>query len=202
MEVLEMNRQNTLVVSARVDARDLATLAKWWQKQMGGQPTSTSALVKESLGALVDMVVQQFPDMLVESQQEAFEIIEHSRLRANATRSIRAMSRGLALEQATPGQGFDKYDDEEAQLPDTHLGVDMVEARRILDEKLQANIIAKAQAMSVNGVIDTRGGYDPAETTTESLDVSDPAFADKFARREQDKLNKLKAGLGGDPRQA
>jgi len=108
---MAIKRENTLVVTARIDARDLATVVKWWTKTLGGRPNSMSFLVKEVIGQMADIMVREHPDVLVDSQQEAFEVIEASMLNARTSKSQRAISRGLQREQATIGAGFSQYDE-------------------------------------------------------------------------------------------
>jgi hypothetical protein len=93
-----VERQSSLVVSARVDARDVATLALAWSRQTGVGPKSTSLLVKESLGLLRDMIVEKSPDLVVESVEQAYEIISSMDLVAHSDRSKRTLTRALQAE--------------------------------------------------------------------------------------------------------
>jgi hypothetical protein len=318
-----MIRENTIVVSVRMDARDLAVLIRWWRKQMGDQPMSTSGLVKESLGVLVDMGIKQWPELAVESQQEAYDEIEQSRLNVRSTRSRRAMGRGLQREQATFGAGSERYDqpiggsinntilevnkkyngmlqqgmgqdeleawrsgelarikqaeddtktrqqetittwsdNEQASKREQTTSEEKTEEQRIelgirlhaelwfkqllkdktkqptlewLNNQMISNfdkppisvplneqeregtlamIVSMAEQMYANADVaklkadnqaqaDEMMAQKEAKQETKSLDASKPDFMEQYKKREQDKLNKLKAGLGGDPRQA
>ena len=89
-------RVNSLVVSARVDARDIATVIKGWQKELGTTPRSTSELIKEIIGVVADsMLAKHGQDVAVSSHDEALDVIERAQLNAHSTRSRRALSRGM-----------------------------------------------------------------------------------------------------------
>jgi hypothetical protein len=208
MEFLE----RSMTVSTRVDARALAELAKWQLKQGLGIGTR-SKLVAQAVQVLAQTAVAQHPELRTETLEQAYQELSEFGLAPVSRQALQAMSRGLAtehlmlnhdsdrdmqtlgrrLERSYAGRGLagrelqDKVGEQMNQaitksqpLPDTHLGVDMVKARAILKQKL-----AESQ---------------PGMTT--ALDADAPGFKQAYQDREQDKLNKLKAGLGGDPRQA
>ena len=74
-------------------------------------------------------------------------------------------------------------------------------AQIVRDERLasQADQITRVKATAVNGIIDTRGGAAPRQTTGESLDVTDPQYKEKRLAREKAKSDEMKAALSGPP---
>ena len=91
-----MQRTNSLVVSARVDARDVATVIRGWQIELGSLPRSTSELIKEVLGIVADsMLAKHGQEVAINSHDEALDVIEQAQLNAHSTRSRRALSRGM-----------------------------------------------------------------------------------------------------------
>jgi len=97
------DRENTIVVSSRCDARDIATLIKAWEIDVGGRPRSTSWLLREVAGAMADLMVQRHGDAVkVETHQEAYEVIDGAQLNAHSTRSLRAITRGMQNEVLSP----------------------------------------------------------------------------------------------------
>jgi len=89
---------STLVISSRVDARDVASLAKMWVKQTGFQPKSTSSLVSDALATIVQSLERANPDIHVETIEEAYEVIRQLGLNAQSARSQRRVSSGLQQE--------------------------------------------------------------------------------------------------------
>ena len=97
------DRENTLVVSARVDARDLATIIKAWEIDVGGRPRSTSWLVREVIGAMADLMEQRHGQAVkIESHQHAYEVVDGANLSAHSTRSLRAITQGMQSEGLAP----------------------------------------------------------------------------------------------------
>jgi hypothetical protein len=96
-----ISRETSIVVSARVDARDLATLVKAWTQQTGMPPRSTSQLVKEALGVLADSFTSQDRSLAVTDHEQAFQVIERAQLNARSDRSHRAMFRASQSEQVS-----------------------------------------------------------------------------------------------------
>jgi hypothetical protein len=93
------DRENTLVVSARIDARDLATIIKAWEIDVGGRPRSTSWLVREVIGAMADLMEQRHGQAVkIESHQHAYEVVDGANLSAHSTRSLRAITKGMQSE--------------------------------------------------------------------------------------------------------
>jgi hypothetical protein len=67
-EVKAMNRPRSeanLLVSSRVDVRDLAVIVKAWYYQFGAVPKSTSVMVREALEALATSLVRERPELEV-----------------------------------------------------------------------------------------------------------------------------------------
>ena len=135
-------RVNSLVVSARVDARDIATVIKGWQIELGTTPRSTSELIKEIIGVMADtMLAKHGQDVAVESHDEALEVLEQSQLKAHSTRSRRALGRGMQADL-----GFDyaprKGQTEREPVADPQMEA---QARRWMEEQAAKNKASVAE---------------------------------------------------------
>ena len=73
--MITMDRK--LVVSSRIDARDIASLIKAWIKQTGFPPKSISSLLQDAIGTLVQSLEQSNSDVHIETIEEAYEVIQH-----------------------------------------------------------------------------------------------------------------------------
>jgi len=78
-----------LVVSSRIDVRDIASLIKAWAKQTGFPPKSISSLLQDAIGTLVQSLEQSNPDIHVETIEEAHEIIQYWETRTRTQTQIR-----------------------------------------------------------------------------------------------------------------
>ena len=93
---------SSIVVSARADARDVATLTKAWIKQTGMAPKTTSMLVGDSLATLAGILEQNDQSLHVETIEEAYQIIQESQLHAHSNQSRRAAF-GTLRQETTNG---------------------------------------------------------------------------------------------------
>jgi len=140
-------------------------LSLWWQKQMGGRPTSTSMLVKESLGVLVDQVLKHHPDILVDSQQEAYEVIEQAMLNAKSARATRALGRGLQQEEITVGTGFDKYD-KQSSNDIVQQAIKLMQERGDTEQEI---VMATAKMMKLHEIRDEEARQEKAAQQQETI---------------------------------
>ena len=96
-------RENTIVVSSRLDARDLATVVLAWEQAVGGRPRSMSWLVREAIGTMSDLMEQKYGDLVkIESHQHAYEVIDGADLNARSTRALQAITKGMQNEIMNP----------------------------------------------------------------------------------------------------
>jgi hypothetical protein len=97
------NRVNTMVVSSRLDSRELAMMVLAWELEIGSRPRSMSWLIREIVGAMAEMMHKKHGQAVeVESHQAAFDIIEGRQLRAHSTGSLHALTKGLQMEGLAP----------------------------------------------------------------------------------------------------
>lgn len=106
---MERENEANLMVSARVNVRDLAVIVKVWQQQLGRVPRSTSTLIREALRALAQSYVREQPELACASIEEALQEVVGADLTFRSDRSRRLMARALkeeALqEEAKSGYG-------------------------------------------------------------------------------------------------
>ena len=142
-----MQRTNSLVVSARVDARDIATVIKGWQKELGTTPRSTSELIKEVIGVVADsMLAKHGQEVMVNSHDEALDVIEQSQLRAHSTRSRRALGRGM---QSDLGFDYAPRQGQTTREPQADPQME-AQARRWMEEQAMKN---KASVADINNAL-------------------------------------------------
>jgi hypothetical protein len=97
------NRVNTMVVSSRLDSRELAMMVLAWELEIGSRPRSMSWLIREIVGAMAEMMHKKHGQAVeVDSHQAAFDIIEGRDLRAHSIGSLHALTRGLQAEGLEP----------------------------------------------------------------------------------------------------
>jgi hypothetical protein len=97
------NRVNTMVVSSRLDSRELAMMVLAWELEVGSRPRSMSWLIREIVGTMAELMHKKHgEDVEVGSHQDAFDIIEGRQLRAHSIGSLHALTRGLQAEGLAP----------------------------------------------------------------------------------------------------
>ena len=200
-------RQNSTVITARVDARDLATICQWWNKTLGDRPNSMSFLIKEVVGQMADIMVREHPDVLVDSHQQALEVIEQNMLSARTTKSKRAISRALQTEQATLGAGDAQYD----HMPGQSINKDILEVNKKYAGMLQQGMdqaeleiwrnkeLARLEREKNDTKVRQEQTIANWSKQNKALDANQPDFQEQYQAREQNKLSELKAGLAGGP---
>jgi len=94
--------ERSMVVSSRVDARALATIAKWMQ-QNGQYVKSKSAVVSYAIKMVAASVTNQQPEMAINTMEEAYnELVRHG-LAPVSAQANRAMGRAMGVEQQLNG---------------------------------------------------------------------------------------------------
>ena len=121
-----IKRETSIVVSARVDARDLATIVQAWTRQTGLVPRSTSQLIKDCLGVLAESFIGQDPSIAVQDHEHAFQVIERAQLNARSDRSRRAMLGAVQQDQLRfMGQAEQSFDTARSSYDEQ---IEMIEA--------------------------------------------------------------------------
>ena len=138
------NRVNTMVVSSRLDSRELAMMVLAWELEIGSRPRSMSWLIREIVGAMAEMMHKKHGQAVeVESHQAAFDIIEGRDLRAHSIGSLHALTRGLQAEVLAPAIA------EETQgVTNDMVLLNAIKAGRAMgrsDEEIQASITPMAE---------------------------------------------------------
>ena len=91
-----LSRPATIILTSRVDARYLATLARFWTDK-GNQLRSTSELVRLSVEAFAELLVVNNSAEFIQTQADAQEILERMGLDIKAT-NPRNMAKALQSE--------------------------------------------------------------------------------------------------------
>lgn len=80
-------RKATIVFTSRCDARYLATLVNFWAS-VGENPRSASELVRLCTEAFAELLITNKRTEFVQTQEDAFEILERSGLMTKKMRSL------------------------------------------------------------------------------------------------------------------
>ena len=89
----------TIAFTSRMDAKSLATLALFWQKQ-GEQFPSTSAMVRTSLEVLAELLIENGQAEMVQTQSSALEILDDLGLQVKVNK--RALAQAMVKEGVGP----------------------------------------------------------------------------------------------------
>ena len=90
--------EKSMVVSARVDMRAMATLVKGWRKKFVEPPSSMGTLVRRTLEMVSGMMAEDDPTLRVESMEEAYETIRRAKVMPLGERNARLVTRALSFE--------------------------------------------------------------------------------------------------------
>ena len=209
----------SMTVSARVDARALAELAKWQMKQ-GLQARTRSKLIALAVRQLADAITSQWPELKTPTLEQAYCELQEMNLAPVSMQAMQSMVRGLAAESLM--MNHDKVGDMralEAGLKRNFAGQGL--AGHALQSKVQeqmAQMTAETQNQTnqgmENSLPDTHMGVDMVAARAllkekqnqplkhnwgEALEADQPGFQERYQAREQNKLSELKAGLAGGP---
>jgi len=95
--------ERSVVVSSRMDARALAVVARWLAEQDRAMLRSKSKVVSVTVKMMAEIVIEQQPQLAIESVEEAYIWLARLGLAPASQASNRAISRAMGVEQQLAG---------------------------------------------------------------------------------------------------